>query len=70
MENQMLPDDFKEFLKLLNDYEVEYLLIGGYAARFHGYPRTTADINIWVSINANTASKLVTVFHDFGMVSP
>jgi hypothetical protein len=25
-----LPLDFKEFLKLLNDNEVRYLLIGGY----------------------------------------
>jgi len=32
MENQMLPDDFKEFLKLLAKHEVEYLLKGGYAA--------------------------------------
>ena len=35
----VLPGDFKEFLKLLNDAEVEYLLIGGYAVGYHGYPR-------------------------------
>ncbi len=40
-----LPPDFKEFLKLLNDHEVEYLLIGGFAVGSHGYPRATADIN-------------------------
>ncbi len=37
-----LPDDFKEFLKLLNAQEVEYLLIGGYAVGYYGYPRVTA----------------------------
>ena len=36
MENLMLPDDFKEFLKLLNNHEVEYLLIGGYAVGYYG----------------------------------
>ena len=70
MENQMLPDDFKEFLKLLNDHAVEYLLIGGYAVGYHGYPRTTADIDIWIAGNSETATKLVNVFQDFGMQSP
>jgi hypothetical protein len=34
-----LPFDFKEFLKLLNENGVRYLLIGGYAVGYHGYPR-------------------------------
>ncbi len=69
MENQALPDDFKEFLKLLNDHTVDYLLIGGYAVGYYGYPRTTADIDFWVAINAANAEKLVKVFHEFGMQS-
>jgi hypothetical protein len=32
-----LPPDIKEFLKLLIDNQVEYLLIGGYAVDYHGY---------------------------------
>jgi hypothetical protein len=39
-----LPPDFKEFLKLLNAQKVEYLLIGGYAVGYYGYPRATADM--------------------------
>jgi len=69
MENQTLPDDFKEFLKLLNDHEVEYLLIEGYAVGFHGYPRTTADLDVWVAITPGNADKLVDVFKSFGMAS-
>jgi predicted nucleotidyltransferase len=69
MENQTLPDDFKEFLKLLNDHTVDYLLIGGYAVGYYGYPRTTADIDFWVAIDCETAGKLVKVFHEFGMQS-
>ena len=62
MGEQMLPDDFKEFLRLLNANGVEYLLIGGYAVGYYGYPRTTADIDIWVAISPENADKLVTVF--------
>ena len=65
-----LPNDFKEFLKLLNSHPVEYLLIGGYAVSYHGHPRTTADINIWVAIEKENAEKLVTVLKEFGFDAP
>lgn len=68
MENQTLPEEFKEFLKLLIERKVEYLLIGGYAVGYHGYPRTTADMDIWVAISPVNAAKLVEVFHCFGML--
>ena len=66
----LLPPDFKEFLKLLNEHKVEYLLIGGYAVGYHGYPRATDDLDIWVAIHPDNAQKLVTVFHAFGISDP
>jgi hypothetical protein len=35
----MWSQDFKEFVGLLNELGVEYLVVGGYAAGIHGYPR-------------------------------
>jgi hypothetical protein len=70
MVEQTLPEDFKEFLKLLNEADVQYLLIGGYAVGYHGYPRATADMDIWVAIASDNAAKLVEVFHRFGMQDP
>ena len=67
MAEHVLPADFREFLKLLNETEVAYLLIGGYAVGSHGYPRTTADMDVWVAISADNASKLVDVLRLFGM---
>ena len=49
MDTTPLPPDFSEFLKLLNDHRAEYLLIGGYAVSYHGYPRSTADMDIWIA---------------------
>ena len=40
-----LNQDFKEFIELLNDKQVEYLVVGGYAVGFHGHPRYTGDID-------------------------
>jgi phage replication-related protein YjqB (UPF0714/DUF867 family) len=65
-----LPTDFKEFLKLLNVHRVEYLLIGGYAVGYHGYPRATADMDIWIAINPENAEKIVAALQQFGFTVP
>jgi predicted nucleotidyltransferase len=62
--------DFKEFLQLLNSYQVEYLLIGGYAVGYYGYPRATGDIDIWVGINHKNAAQIVQVLREFGFDLP
>jgi predicted nucleotidyltransferase len=65
-----LPADFKEFLKLLNAHKVEYLLIGGYAVSYHGYPRATADMDIWLAMHPANAEKIASVLKEFGFNSP
>lgn len=65
-----LPPDFKEFLRLLNSHGVEYLLVGGYAVGYYGYPRATADMDIWVARTPQNADKLVTVLKEFGFDVP
>ena len=64
-----LPPDFKDFLRLLSDHEVAYLLVGGYAVAMYGYVRYTADMDIWVLMSAENASKVVNVLQDFGLPS-
>ena len=65
-----LPPDFKDFLKLLNEHKVRYLLIGGYAVGYHGYPRATSDMDIWVAVEADNAEKIVAVIREFGFNVP
>lgn len=65
-----LPPDFKEFLKLLNAHQVEYLLIGGYAVAYHGYPRATADMDIWIATHPQNAEKVVAALKEFGFDLP
>ncbi len=65
-----LPADFKEFLKLLNAHSVEYLLIGGYAVGYYGYPRATADMDIWIAIHSANANRIVSVLKEFGFDLP
>ncbi len=65
-----LPDDFREFLRLPNFHCVEYLLIGGFAVSYHGYPRTTNDMDIWVAMSRQNAEKLVALLKEFGFDTP
>ena len=62
----VLPQDFKEFLKILNHKKIRYLLIGGYAVGYHGYPRATNDMDIFISKDIETANQMVSALKDFG----
>lgn len=65
-----LPNDFKEFLRLLHAHEVEYLLIGGYAVGYYGYPRATNDIDFWISSQPDNAARMISVLREFGFDTP
>jgi predicted nucleotidyltransferase len=70
MAKPRFPADLREFLKLLNSARVEYLLIGGYAVAYWGYPRATGDLDIWVAVSDSNARKLVRILKDFGFDLP
>ena len=61
-----LTQDFKDFLKLLTENHARYLIIGGYAVGYYGYPRATAELDIWVEINQENAKALVNTITNFG----
>jgi predicted nucleotidyltransferase len=65
-----LPPDFKEFLKLLSAHQIKYLLIGGYAVGYYGYPRATADMDIWIAMNPQNAGEVVIALKEFGFNTP
>ena len=63
---QMLNKDFKEFIKLLNSKNVEYLIVGGYALAAHGHPRSTGDIDIWIDPADKNISLVLDALQEFG----
>ncbi len=62
----MLNRDFKEFIELLNSNKVKYLVLGGYAVAFHGHPRYTKDLDIWLETSKENASNVMKTLEDFG----
>ena len=62
----VLNKHFREFIELLEKNDVRFLIVGGYAVGFHGFPRYTGDLDIFVAISVANAHKLVQVFSEFG----
>ena len=58
--------DFKEFLELFTENGVEYLIIGGYALAFHGVPRFTGDIDIFINRSRENANRILECLDEFG----
>jgi hypothetical protein len=62
--------DFRDLLALLNEHKVEYLIVGGYALAFHGAPRFTGDIDIFVRPRQENARRVLQALAAFGFEFP
>ena len=58
--------DFKDLLKMFNDYSVKYLLVGGYAVMYYTEPRFTKDIDLWVESTKTNAAQVWRALAEFG----
>ena len=58
--------DFKYLLELFNAHNVEYMIIGGYALAYHGAPRYTGDIDIFVKPDNINAARILSALEIFG----
>ncbi len=59
-------DEHTVILKAFNECQVDYLLIGGYAVIYHGYDRTTGDMDIWLRPSNENKSKVIKAFRQLG----
>jgi hypothetical protein len=62
----MLNQDYKDMLSLLLENDVEFLLVGAYALAIHGYPRATADIDIFIKPSSKNSRRLYEALTTFG----
>jgi hypothetical protein len=67
---KLFPPDFKDFLLILNKLRVRYLVVGGWALGFHGWPRLTRDIDIWIAVDAENAEKVRQALREFHAPGP
>jgi hypothetical protein len=61
--------DFKDFISLMNANGVEYVIVGSFALSFHGHPRATGDMDVWIRRSPENASRILKALDEFGFGS-
>jgi hypothetical protein len=61
-----LQKDLREFVELLNALDVRFMVVGAFAVAYHGYPRYTADIDLFVECSPDNAERLLQAVRQFG----
>lgn len=64
-----LHPEFKEFAISLNENDVRYMVVGGYAVAFHGHPRYTKDLDVWIEREPGNVARLLSALGEFGFGS-
>ena len=62
----MLDEELLRFLKVLNENKVRYIMVGGFATRFHGFNRSTDDLDMWLDDTIENRKTLRTSFSELG----
>ncbi len=65
----MLDRDLLELLELFRSRGVEYLVVGGHAVAYHGYPRLTEDLDLFVRADTANGQRIVDALDEFGFAS-
>jgi hypothetical protein len=53
----------------ITGHNVRYLVVGGYAVAFHGYPRYTKDLDVWIELSPENADNMIKALEEFGFGS-
>jgi hypothetical protein len=61
--------DFKELLALFNAHKVQNLIVGAHALAFHGSPRYTGDLDLFVEPGPDNAARILKALDQFGFGS-
>ncbi len=55
-------DEIVQLWKALADHKVRYIMIGGFAVNFHGFSRTTGDLDLWIDDSTENRKRLAAAF--------
>lgn len=58
---------FINLWRSLNKFHVRYILVGGFAANFHGYQRFTSDVDLFIEDTLQNRRQLRKAYADYGM---
>lgn len=59
-------DDMIRLWRALSEYDVRYIMVGGFAIYFHGFERNTQDLDIWIDDTLENRHKLIAALEALG----
>lgn len=62
----LTSSDFKELLKIIEKYKVQYLIVGGYAVMKYSEPRFTKDLDIFIAADKDNGKRVYAALKEFG----
>lgn len=62
-------ESHQEVISFLLQHKVEFIIVGGYAVIYHGYHRTTGDVDVWIKPDNINKAKLITALESYGIES-
>ena len=63
----LFEDEIILFFKHLTKQEVSFILVGGLAVNYHGFNRSTGDIDIWINDSTENRKKFITALTNYGI---
>lgn len=57
-------EDILEFFHVLNKHSVKFILVGGLAVNYHGFSRSTGDVDLWIDESKENRKKLVSALKE------
>ncbi len=64
-----VQSDFRELLELFNAHQVDYIIVGAHALAYHGAPRYTGDLDIFVRPDSENSRRILVALEEFGLGS-
>ena len=61
-----MNQDFLDLLRAFAAHDVRFLIVGAYALAFHGRPRATGDLDLWVDATPENAARVYAALRSFG----
>jgi len=61
-----VQQDFRDLLELFNKHKVDFIIVGAYALGFHGAPRYTGDLDVFVRPDPINARSIMQALNEFG----
>ncbi len=61
--------DFEDFIRLLNENDVRYVIVGAFAIAFYARPRFTGDIDFFIDHSNSNIQALLQTISAFGFDS-